>query len=516
MIHAAPAQLRRTQPPIRRIVLFGVAVSQIPLWYAPSSARSSVLWLVSIALSVVCAWLVPRPRRWLVGLGSILSLLSVLFIDVRQNELFWGFVIAPLLSVVMLHSYLTLSRWAVPIPEASAHPRQDSLPNPQIARRWRWFLTILIAFHALGLALYWAYTDHQCSWLDLTRRVQGCALVQTLPAFSEDTYEVQLAQSGALAASAAGESVPPPSPLNDQNFEAFRQQLATQATTISLWDLRTGRLLRTLEQPTHAHSITFSPNDQLVATSGADDQTRIWKVDDGSLQHTIPNAYVRIFSPDASLVATATDDQHVRLWSLRDGRVVRTITLPEQVGAGVEMLFSPDGTLLAVRDYSDVTLWRVHDGTLHQTLATDQIPSSITPSLSFSPDGNTLAMTGRWLGEDERSGVLLWRVADGTLLNTLNVNPALTEKPFPANIHSVDFSPDGARLVAGVNRWSYHSNVALIWRVADGALLEQIEPVVTNELIRFSDDGTSLRLYHSSRYDTARVYTQRMAQTAAE
>jgi hypothetical protein len=53
-------------------------------------------------------------------------------------------------------------------------------------------------------------------------------------------------------------------------------------------------------------------------------------------------------------------------------------------------------------------------------------------------------------------------------------------------------------------------------RVADGTLLEQIEPLVTTGLIRFSDDETSLRLYYSSPCDTVRVYTQRLAQAAAE
>lgn len=120
MIHAAAVESRRTGPPIRMIALFGIALSQVPLWYAPGAARFVVLWLVSIGLSLVCVRLVPPPRRWLVGLGSLVSFLSVLSVDVRQKVLGYGelekvwFVIVPLLGVVLVQIYLLLIRRAVP------------------------------------------------------------------------------------------------------------------------------------------------------------------------------------------------------------------------------------------------------------------------------------------------------------------------------------------------------------------------------------------------------------------
>lgn len=521
MLHAAAAELQPTDPPIRKIVLLGSALSQIPLWYAPGAARFVVLWLLSIGLSVVCARLVPSPRRWLVGLGSLGSFLSVLSIDVRERVLWYGelekawFVIAPLLGVALVQIYLMLINRAVPLPDTGAFSDQAARLGPRTAIRRQRGLALLITLHALGLALYWAYSDHACTWFDLVRRVQGCAVGQGLPAFPAHTTEIQISPSGALVASAAPvtytESLLLASPFTTENFEAFQQHIRTEATTISLWDLTTGQLLCTLDQPTRAFDIVVSPDDQLLATRGADDQLRIWSIADGRLLRTIADARFIAFSADGSLLATTTnDDPNIRLWSLRDGTLLRTMSLAEDVSFGVEMAFSPDGSLLAVRNNSVLALWRVGDGALHQTLATRQFPGP-TQSLSFAPDGQTLATTGTYFGEGQGVGaVLLWRVADGTLLHALKVNQVISDEPSLARISTASFSPDGTRVAIGAREWPAPA-VARIWRVADGALLEHIDGVVATDFVRLSVDGTSLQLYDSSR-NYVRIYTQRIAQ----
>ncbi|HEY0602547.1 MAG TPA: hypothetical protein VGD58_06535 [Herpetosiphonaceae bacterium] len=524
MIHAAAAASRRADPPIRKIVFLGITLSQIPLWYTFGTTRFVVLWLVALGLSAVCAWLVPPPRRWLVGLGSLVSFLSVLTVNVRAQVLWSGdgakvwFVLVPLLGVILLHIYLMLSKRAVPLPDTSPFAHEASLPNPRVALHWRRFLTLLIAIHALGVGLYWAYADHACSRFDLLRRVQGCALVRTLPTFPAHTNEVQLSPSGALAASVAPvtytESLLLGSPLTDEKIEALRQQIRTESSIISLWDLKTGRLWRTLEIPARPYDVTFSPNDQLVAARDIDDQTRIWSVGNGRLQHTIPDAGLIAFSADGSLLAaTKNDDTSVRLWSMQDGTLLRTINLAEDVSFGVEMLFSPDGSLLAMRDGSELTLWRVADGTLQQTIDTDQY-YDVSRSLSFSPDGQILATTGRWFRQGDGGAVLLWRVADGTLLHGLKVNQIITEEPYSASIGTAAFSPDGTRVAVDARAWPQPAKI-LVWRVADGALLEYIDRAVATDLITFNDDGTALQLYGSS-WDPVRIYNQRLTQAAAQ
>lgn len=514
MLHAARRYSRRPGPHIGLIVFLGVALSQILLWSSPWRTQFTVLWLVAVGLSAVCAWRVPQPQRLLVALGSLVSFLSVLLISMSTRQLSgWWFVFMPLLGVVLVKLYLALSRWAVPIPDSSPFARRNSLSSSSRARGWRWFLPILITLHALSLGLYWAYIDHACSRFDLVRRVQGCAVVQTVPAFPVNTNKVQLAPSGTLAASTAPiEPVHMASPITTESVEAYQQQLKTEANTISLWDLKTGRLLRTLDQPARPFDITFSADDQLVATAGADAQVRVWRVNDGSLLHTIADARFMAFSADGSLLATANRDADVRLWSIQDGTLLRTITLAEDISFSGELLFSPDGSLLAVRDLADVTLWRVNDGTLHQTLKMDQLPLGLDPSFSFAPDGQTLATTGRF-GEEDGGAVLLWRVADGKLLHTLKTHQALTEEPDPPRIGAPAFSSDGTQLVVSAEPMR-QPNMFLIWRVADGALLQHIEQPIRTELVRFNADGTTLQFYNTPIREGVRIYTQRTAQPA--
>ncbi|MBV9790916.1 MAG: hypothetical protein JOZ51_22165 [Chloroflexi bacterium] len=504
MLHAVRVFSRRPGSRLGTITLLGVALSQIPLWYATGSARLLALWLVAIGLSAVCAWRVPPSQRWLVGLGSLVSFLSVLFISMSTRQISgWWFVLIPLLGVVLVKLYLALSKRAVPLPAAGALPDQALLPKPGIARWWRGLVALLIPLHALGLGLYWAYTDHACSQYDLVRRVQGCTLVRTPPTFPANTLAVQISPSGALATSAAVDLTHP-------------EQIKTEGATISLWDLKNGRLLRTLDQRAQLFGVHFSADDRLVATGGTDGQVRVWRVDDGSLLHTIPNAGNMIFSPDGSILATPSDETNIDLWSMQDGTLLRTITLDEDVVTRVNMMFSPDGSLLAVREFEDVTLWRVADGTLHQTIVTDQF-SFDSERLSFSPDGQILVTTGAESGTEQHT-MRIWRIADGTLVHSLHVNQEpLAELSF-TSVGPIAFSPDGTHIAAGsftTEEGTKPKMTILIWRVADGTLLERIEPNSLPNMLLFNGDNTVLQIYDSNN-ETVRVYDQLLTQPAAQ
>ena len=61
------------------------------------------------------------------------------------------------------------------------------------------------------------------------------------------------------------------------------------------------------------------------------------------------------------------------------------------------MAFSPDGRLLATAfQGSEIKLWKVADGTLLQTIVDHEYPMVNRPAvvLAFSPDGRLLATAG--------------------------------------------------------------------------------------------------------------------------
>lgn len=157
--------------------------------------------------------------------------------------------------------------------------------------------------------------------------------------------------------------------------------------------------------------------------------------------------------------------------------------------------FSPDSTTLASvgeETAGRLKLWRVADGSLIYSIDAHKGGAS---SVAFSPDGKIVATGGK------DSLVRLWNAADGTPIRDL---PGSIQEPI-----SVAFSPDGQTIAAGSwgRSWLNRIDTVHLWRVADGTPLLQLNgnPRVATS-VSFSPDGQYLAAGGDDRPDNPGVY----------
>jgi WD40 repeat protein len=174
------------------------------------------------------------------------------------------------------------------------------------------------------------------------------------------------------------------------------------------------------------------------------------------------------FSPDSHWLAVGSS-LGFYVYDARSLALLRFIPNAEWVRS---VAFSPDGASLVSASYdTTIKLWRVSDGTLLQTLRGH---SDRVRSVAFSPDGLTL------VSASDDDTVRFWRVSDGTALRTIGTETA--------GVRSVALSPDGRWLAAGTKDGTVN-----IRHMPDGTLARALKGhTAWVRGVAFSPDSTLL------------------------
>lgn len=124
---------------------------------------------------------------------------------------------------------------------------------------------------------------------------------------------------------------------------------ASADETVRLWDLATGTLLKTLDQPTNVVKALTATTDQTTLISTGDDRAlRFWALPEGiplgeiDDAHSIPTTAVEV-SNNNRWLASADGDGTIKLWPLvfTDGR----LDLATMAQAGPSYTFQAQGTI---------------------------------------------------------------------------------------------------------------------------------------------------------------------------
>jgi WD40 repeat protein len=257
------------------------------------------------------------------------------------------------------------------------------------------------------------------------------------------------------------------SPVLSVTFSPDNQWLASGSSdaTVRLWDISDPTKTQTLAGHTdYVHSVTFSPDNQWLASGGSDATVRLWDISDPTKTHTLTghtsSVFSVTFSPDNQWLASGSSDATVRLWDISDP--TKTQTLAGHNDYVLSVTFSPDNQWLASGSWdATVRLWDISDPTKTHTLTGH---TGRVYSVTFSPDNQWLAS-----GSVDAT-VRLWDISDPTKTHTLTGHTG--------SVNSVTFSPDNQWLASGSD-----DKTVRLWDISD--------PTKTHTLTGHTDSAYS-------------------------
>lgn len=259
-------------------------------------------------------------------------------------------------------------------------------------------------------------------------------------------------------------AVQQPYALLPAGYNADRKHFATVDAhgEVKIWDAKTLQSLQTLDSNIEISGfgqLILSPDQKLVAAGTQPTTMTVWDLTSGKQIFTLTPgkdgfATGASFSPDSSRLAVAFNDAQgpqVGIWDSRSGKPLATLVLASQPGTFLQgVVWSPDSKRI-VASYANgtVQVWIASTGTFLFQLAGH---TNYIWHVLYSPDGSKIATASR------DGMTIVYRADSGAELVRLVGHTS--------TVDSLDWSPDGTRIVSAGS-----DGTARIWDVETGTEL---------------------------------------------
>ena len=173
----------------------------------------------------------------------------------------------------------------------------------------------------------------------------------------------------------------------------------TEDGEVKVFDVATGNLVFEIK---NGHSdtvfgVSFSPDDKMLATCGADKFVKTWEVPTGKLLKVFEGHTHHVldvgWKADGKLLASCSADLTIKVWDWEKGEQVRTITMPMGSKQLTRLLFiGKKPECITVSGDDQIKVWNVDQG--NNTRSFGSGGADFLYAVGVSPDGAVVAAGG--------------------------------------------------------------------------------------------------------------------------